>query len=214
MFGEYLKETRRLMEIKRYPTKIMIRKRSVAEHSWFVSEIAHGLALWEKFKFDKNPDLNIERVMVLAQKHDVIEAHTGDIMTPVKEMSKDFRRVLAESELNIMQDHILKTIPKSWGKVYMDIHQELTELRTMESKIVKAADLIDRVYECMDEIQRGNKIETEGIIVKDLQRLGDMQIISVDYFLKYSIKDLQGAYEYIPKSHRERLEAMDFSRYF
>lgn len=54
MLGQYFKEVRRLMEIKRYPTKIMIRKRSVAEHSWFVVEIAHGLALWEKYNSGSN----------------------------------------------------------------------------------------------------------------------------------------------------------------
>ena len=213
MLGQYFKEVRRLMEIKRYPTKIMIRKRSVAEHSWFVGEIAHALALWEKYKFDQNNDINIERVMFLAQKHDIIEAHTGDIMSPVKNM-KDFREVLENGERDILTTHILRTIPKSWGQSYIDMHTELTELKTVESKLVKAADLIDRVYECMDEIIRGNTEETEDIIREDFKRLGSIGLMSVDYFLKYSIKDVKKAYEYIPKDIRDRLENLDFSEYF
>lgn len=213
MLGQYFKEVRRLMEIKRYPTKIMIRKRSVAEHSWFVVEIAHGLALWEKYKFDQHNDINIERVMFLAQKHDIIEAHTGDIMSPVKNM-KDFRKVLENGERDILRTHILTTIPKSWGQSYLDMHKELSELKTVESQIVKAADLIDRVYECMDEILRGNKEETEDIVKDDLNRLGNMGLMSVDYFLKYSIKDINKAYSYIPKDIRIRLEQTDFSKYF
>lgn len=213
MLGQYFKEVRRLMEIKRYPTKIMIRKRSVAEHSWFVVEIAHGLALWEKYKFDQHNDINIERVMFLAQKHDIIEAHTGDIMSPVKNM-KDFRKVLENGERDILKNHILNTIPKSWGQSYIDMHKELSELKTVESQIVKAADLIDRVYECMDEILRGNKEETEDIVKDDLNRLGNMGLMSVDYFLKYSIKDINKAYSYIPKDIRIRLEQTDFSKYF
>ena len=213
MLGQYFKEVRRLMEIKRYPTKIMIRKRSVAEHSWFVVEIAHGLALWEKYKFDQHNDIDIERVLFLAQKHDIIEAHTGDIMSPVKNM-KDFRKVLENGERDILKNHILNTIPKSWGQSYLDMHKELSELKTVESQIVKAADLIDRVYECMDEILRGNKEETEDIVKDDLNRLGNMGLMSVDYFLKYSIKDINKAYNYIPKDIRIRLEQTDFSKYF
>jgi len=214
MFGEYLKEVRRLMEIKRYPTKIMIRKRSVAEHSWFVVEIAHGLALWEKYKFDEHKDVNMERVMFLAQKHDMVEAQTGDIITPTKNMSKEFRKALEDGERNIFESHIVNTIPQSWGTSYIELHKELAELKTIESRIVKAADLIDRIYECMDEILRGNKEETEDIIISDLERLGNMGLMSVDYFLKYSIKDVKHAYDYIPKDIKTRLESLDFSKYF
>ena len=51
MFGNHLDEVRGLMEIYRYQGKIMQCRRSVAEHSWFVSKVAHGLAFWEKYKF-------------------------------------------------------------------------------------------------------------------------------------------------------------------
>lgn len=213
MFGQYLIDVRALMEIKRYPTKIMIRKHSVAEHSWFVVDIAYGLALWEKYKFDQHNNIDIGHVMLLAQKHDILEAHTGDIMTPVKDM-KGFRQLLEDGERDILENHILNTIPKSWGQSYLDMHKELSELKTIESRLVKAADLIDRVYECMDEILRGNKVDTEKIIRKDLDRLGNMGIMSVDYFLKYSIKDIPKAYRYIPKYIRNRLESLDFSQYF
>lgn len=212
MFGDYLLQVRGLMNINRYQTHHKHKRRSVAEHSWFVSEIAYGLARWERDKFKKHI-VDMERVLFLAINHDVVESYTGDIPSPVKSMSVNFRNALLEAEEAIITKDIPCTLPQSWGPTFTSIHKELAELETIESKIVKAADLIDRVFECMEEINLYNFKPYKSILKDDLKKLKRMDLMSVDYFLKYSIKDI-GAYKYIEKNIRKELEDMDFSPYF
>lgn len=212
MFGEHLNEVRSLMEIKRYQNRFKHKERSVAEHSWFVSKIAHGLAVWERDKFRKN-DVNMEQVLFLAINHDMVECYTGDILSTTKNLSSILKEELIRVEETIFKEHIVNTIPNSWGDSYISIHEEMSKLNTVESKIVKAADLIDRVFECIEEISLGNTEPYLEIIKKDLLKLGDSGLISVDYFLKYSIKDV-GAYGYMSDKTKERLENTDFSMYF
>lgn len=116
-------------------------------------------------------------------------------------------------EQSIFEDEILKTLPNSWGRDYMMVYEEMSNLNTIEAQLVKAGDLLDRVFECMDEIVRGNKNPFEEIIIKDLERLFEMRLMSVNYFLKYSLKDIN-ADEYLSDEVKESLEYMDFSPYF
>lgn len=201
------------MEIKRYQNKFRHKKRSVAEHSWFVSKIAHGLALWEKYKFFQE-GVDIEKVLFLAINHDIVECFTGDIVSTTKNLSPILKEELEKVEAMIFENHILKTLPRSWGYRYLEVHEEMSQLNTINSQIVKAADLIDRVFECIEEIQLSNKETFEDILIKDLKKLYEFDLYSVKYFLKYSIRDLKGAYDYIPDDIKEELEKMDFSIYF
>lgn len=211
MFGNHLNEVRNLMEMYRYQGKMLHCRRSVAEHSWFVSKVAHGLATWEKYKFGMEVD--IEKVLFLAINHDIVESYTGDILSTTKSKSKTFRKGLQMVEQSIFEDEILKTLPNSWGRDYMMVYEEMSNLNTIEAQLVKAGDLLDRVFECMDEIVRGNKNPFEEIIIKDLERLFEMRLISVNYFLKYSLKDIN-ADEYLSDQIKAELEEKDFSKYF
>lgn len=211
MFGEHLKDVRGLMEIYRYQTNFKHKKRTVAEHSWFVSKVAHGLAIWEKNKFGNEVD--IEKVLFLAISHDIGECFIGDILTTTKKMSPIIKEELNRIEGVVFKEHILKTIPNSWGPQYLNLHEEISSLKTIESRIVKAADIIDRIFECMEEIELNNKNPYESILRNDIITLYDMDIISVKYFLKYPIKDI-GAEIYIKKEIQDALDSIDFSPYF
>lgn len=212
MFGEHLEEVRSLMELKRYQNKFKHRKRSVAEHSWFVAKVSHGLALWERDKF-KDFEVDMEKVLFLAINHDIVESYTGDIISTTKDLF-DIRRELALGEETIFKDHIANTIPKSWGDMYINMNNELSKLISIESKIVKAADIIDRIFECLEEINIGNKRHYEDILEKDIEKLFFMGLKSVNYFLKYSINDLEGADSYIQDFIKKELDRIDFSPYF
>lgn len=212
MYGNHLEEVRGLMDIYRYQGKVMNCRRSVAEHSWFVSKVAHGLAYWEKHKFG-NKDVDIEKVLFLAINHDVVEAYTGDILSTTKSMSENLRQGLKAAEEICFKENILTLLPQSWGKSYMEVHTEMSNLSTIEAQLVKAADLIDRLFECIEEIDRGNKKPFEQIIIGDLIRLSEMNLMSVNYFLKYSVKDI-GADRYISDNTSYELDKIDFSPYF
>lgn len=213
MLGNHIKECREgLMQIKRYQNKYKHKQRSVAEHSWSVSKIAHGLALWEKNKF-KTYDVDIEKVLFMAINHDIVEGFTGDIISTTKEISPILKEELKNVERMIFESHIIKTIPNSWGNMYLDLNKEMSELTTIESKIVKAGDLIDRIYECMEEIDLMNIEPYKSILTKDFLKLRKLDLMSVDYFLKYSIKDI-GADKYLPEDVKKYLDSIDFSSYF
>lgn len=98
-------------------------------------------------------------------------------------------------EQSIFEDEILKTLSNSWGRDYMMVYEEMSNLNTIEAQLVKAGDLLDRVFECI------------------LERLFEMRLISVNYFLKYSLKDIN-ADEYLSDEVKESLEYIDFSPYF
>lgn len=213
MFGEHLENSRTLMEIHRYQNKFKHKKRTVAEHSWFVTKIAHGLALWERDKF-KDYSVNMEKVLFFATNHDIVEGYTGDILSTTKNLSPTLKNELLKVEKVIFEEHLVNTIPASWGKQYIEMNEELAKLETIESKIVKAADLIDRIFECLEEINLGNKYPYETILRKDLDKLYSIEIKSVLYFLKYSIYDLSNAEYYIPPNIKENLSELDFSSYF
>lgn len=99
MFGNHLDKVRGLMEIYRYQSKTLHCRRSVAEHSWFVSKVAHGLAIWEKYKFGMEVD--IEKVLFLSINHDIVESYTGDILSTTKAKSETFRKGLQMFEQSI-----------------------------------------------------------------------------------------------------------------
>lgn len=212
MFGEHLLKMRDLMEIKRYQNRYKHKERSVAEHSWFVSKIAHGLATWERDKF-YTLGVNMEEVLFFAINHDIVEVYTGDIISTTKRISPQLKDELDKVEELIFKEHIPKTIPNSWGTSYIDMNERMKKLECISSRIVKASDLIDRIFECMEEIELGNKKPFEEIIVQDIKTLFKMDLTSVDYFLKYSIKDIN-AYKYIPEGIRHALDIMDFSPFF
>lgn len=188
MFGNHIKQMRSLMEIKRYQNKFMFKRRSVAEHSWSVTKIAQGLALWEKEKFGKEVD--IERVMFYGLNHDLLEGFTGDILSTTKKASTAFEDALEEVEDIIFKENILSELPTSWQVRYAEMHQEVRKQESIEARLVKAADLIDRLLECQGEIELGNVDPYREIQKSDLLKLYEMRIESVDYFLKYALKDL------------------------
>lgn len=212
MFGEHLQDARILMEIKRYQNRYKHKTRSVAEHSWFVSKIAHGLALWEKYKFE-NDEVDIEKIMFMGLNHDIVEGFTGDILTTTKKLSLVLKKELERVEEEIFSNHIINTLPKSWGDMYIRLHQDMTERQCINSKIVKASDLLDRVFECLEEIELQNETPYRQILAEDIQTLYDMDIMSVKYFMKYAFKDF-GADQYVPQVIQEELDQMDFSPYF
>lgn len=212
MFGDHLKKARDLMEIERYQNKFKHRKRTVAEHSWFVSKVAHGLAIWEREKF-KNPLVNVEEVMFLAINHDVIEGYTGDIISTTKNYSMIMKKELEQIEKLIFQNEISMTLPESWRASYIQMNEDMSSLDTVNAKIVKAADLIDRMYECLEEIELGNRKNFEEILVSDIRKTFGLELMCGNYFLKYAAKDI-GLDAYIPEDIKQALEKIDYSMYF
>ncbi len=214
MFGQHLNDMRTLMDLKRYQTRFRHKQRSVAEHSWFVCKVGYGLGYWENNKFDTYK-IDMTKLMFMLMNHDIPEVYTGDVISSTKNMSAILKEEFNKVEETILVEKILPTMPKSWGKEYLDMYAELKEHTTPEAKLVKAADLIDRLFECKEEIDLMNMKPFEDILKSDLHTLMSFarKFQSVAYFLKYSILDI-GISEYLSTDQKAELESMDFTQYF
>ena len=211
MFGNHIIEIRGLMEIGRYQNKFKHVRRSVAEHSWAVAQTAKGLAIWEREKFRHSIDVG--KTVMMAMDHDIVEAYTGDIITTTKNLSSELKEALSQAERIVMESQILPNLPKSWRKRTKNEFQELEYRETLESKIVKAADHIDTIVECLEDIRLGSLHPYEDILRETISNLFKMKLDSVFYFMRYSFQDI-GVYKYLSEEQRTVLEAMDFSPYF
>ena len=72
----------RMKYIKRWSLMRSIREENIMEHSHQVAVIAHALALINNKIYGGNVDAN--KVVMLAQYHEVGEVITGDLPTPIK----------------------------------------------------------------------------------------------------------------------------------
>jgi 5'-deoxynucleotidase YfbR-like HD superfamily hydrolase len=153
---------------------------------WFVSVIALGLARWEINKFNNNVDYEILCHATIL--HDTAEPLTGDILSGIKRYNDDMHRAVKVVEEGIYTDKLEKTIPRSWRQDYRKYILDGKSLG-IEGKILEAADTIDALFECVEELQLGNErfkmkvLEVCSLLVKT-------ELQSVKYFLKYSLQDL------------------------
>lgn len=217
--GDYLVEARRGINIKRYNRDRRNVHRSVGEHTWFVSVVTQCLGLWERDKFN-NSKFNMERALSLAINHDMAESYLGDVLGPTKNYSESIRKSIDNAELDLVDTVIREHLPRSWGDFFFDMHSEIANKETVESRIVKAADLIDRLYENMEEIVSGSRAKRViDIIENDVKELLKFKEMSVRYFIKYPMMDigkLDGICirDFIGEGELDIIDSWDFSKYF
>lgn len=186
MFGKMLVEFRRAKNIVRWQNEFRFRQSNDAEHMWFVSLIALGLARWEVAKFGN--EVNYEVLCHATILHDTAEPLTGDILSGIKRYNTDIHRAVKVVEENVYTDKLEKLVPRSWREEYRGYILEGKSLG-FEGKILEASDTIDALFECIEEIQLGNTrfnskiLEVSSILLKT-------ELQSVKYFLKYSLQDL------------------------
>lgn len=188
-FGTHLYDFRRLMELKRYQNRFCFKRRSVAEHACSVAKIAQGLALWETHKF--NHPVDMSEVLQRAINHDFVEVETGDIISTTKHDSPEVKYHLDVVEKNKYMTGIEPNIPRSWRPDFdrYILHAKEDEEGYIEGKIIAAADIIDTILECVEEIELNNFKNFAPILIRVTENLTKIDLESVRYFLKYSLQD-------------------------
>lgn len=185
-FGKMLVEFRKIMNINRWATEFRIKQTNDAEHMWFVSVISLGLARWERDKFHN--DVNFETLAYATILHDSAELLTGDILSGVKRYTKEMHNEVKKTEEGIYTDKLEKLIPKSWREDYRKYILSAKSLG-IEGKILSAADNIDALFECIEEIQLGNS-KFKVKLVEVAETMTTINLSSLKYFMKYSLQDL------------------------
>lgn len=167
----------RMKNIKRWGLMRNTQEENALEHSMMCAYIAHALAVIsnELFGGKKNPG----RIMELAAFHEVGEAITGDVATPIKYFNSDINRAFHEIE-DIARSRIFSMLPDELQPAYAPIvNGEGSE----DWATVKAADRICAYLKCVEEQKAGNT-EFEKASENILNDIKKLALPEVDYFME------------------------------
>ena len=168
----------RMKYIKRWSLMRSIREENIMEHSLEVSILAHALAVIKNKMFGAN--VNVEKVVLLAQYHEVGEVITGDLPTPIKYFNPEIKSAYKDLE-KWASNKILDTLPQEIKNEYSSYI--LPDEESEEYKIVKGADRLSAYLKCVEEVKSGNSEfkKAKQTILSDLKKLKREEI---DYYLK------------------------------
>ena len=141
----------RMKYIKRWSLMRSIREENIMEHSQTVAVIAHALALITNKICGGSVDEN--KVVLLAQYHEVGEVITGDLPTPIKYFNPEIKTAYKDLEKGACE-RILSMLPESLKGEYAEYI--LPDETSEEYKLVKFADRLAAYLKCVEEVKAGN----------------------------------------------------------
>lgn len=130
---EALQVAERLKDTTRHCYTAKGRHESVAEHSWLMTLMAF-------FMRDEFPDVDMNKVIRMCIIHDLGECFTGDIPTFEKNQADE------KSEENLLYQWI-DTLPQNYSEEMKLLYHEMSEQKTMESKIYKSIDGLEALIQ-------------------------------------------------------------------
>lgn len=141
----------RMKYIKRWSLMRSIREENIMEHSQQVAVIAHALSVIKNKQFGGNVDVG--RVVLLAQYHEVGEVITGDLPTPIKYFNPEINAAYKDLEKRACVK-ILGYLPESMRGEYEQY--VIPDTETEEYRLVKYADRLAAYLKCVEEVKAGN----------------------------------------------------------
>lgn len=168
----------RMKYIKRWSLMRSVREENIMEHSQQVAVIAHALALLTNKKFGGK--LDVAKVVMLAQYHEVGEVITGDLPTPIKYFNPEIKSAYKDLEKNACE-RILSMLPDELKAEYEDFI--LPDENSAEYKTVKYADRLSAYLKCVEEVKSGNAEfkKAKNSIGAELKNCDDPAVL---YYLK------------------------------
>jgi len=182
-YDEYFQAIARLKYIRRWNTMSRFTPSSVLAHTYIVTVLALMFSLsegdqpnWNKF---------VRTSLLTALFHDVPEAMTGDIITPVKNMFNEKEEGVMENVETDLRESFTKSIP---GSITSEISPLLIDINNekpgSESSLVKDCDRLALMLECFYEKESKVKNpEMERTYQKNYQELSNSEWSSVRQFL-------------------------------
>ena len=168
----------RMKYIKRWSLMRSVREENIMEHSQQVAVIAHALAVIKNKKFGGNVD--VSKVVLLAQYHEVGEVITGDLPTPIKYFNPEIKSAYKDLEKNACE-RLLGMLPSEFTEEYKNYI--MPNENTYEYKLVKCADRLSAYLKCVEEIMAGNS-EFKKAKTSIGSELKSIKLPEVDYYLK------------------------------
>ena len=168
----------RMKYIKRWSLMRSVREENIMEHSQQVAVIAHALALINNKIYGGNVDVN--KVVLLAQYHEVGEVITGDLPTPIKYFNPEIKSAYKDLEKTASKK-LVNMLPETLKAEYEEYI--LPNEETEEYKLVKCADRLSAYLKCVEEVKSGNSEfkKAKTSILNDIKALKSQE---ADYYLK------------------------------
>ena len=151
---------------------------NVQEHSHETAVYAHALGLIRREIFGKECDA--ERLAVLAIYHDASE-----ILTPIKYHDRTIRDAYKKVE-RAADERLLAMLPEELRAAYEGAFTATPD----EEKLVKAADKLSALRQCIEERKAGNR---EFLSAEEQTRraIEEMHLPEADWFMEHCL----GAFE-------------------
>lgn len=168
----------RMKYIKRWSLMRSVREENIMEHSQQVAVLAHALALIKNKIYGGQVDVN--KVVLLAQYHEVGEVITGDLPTPIKYFNPEIKSAYKDLEKQA-SIRILNMLPEELKGEYEQY--VLPDESSEEYKIVKYADRLSAYLKCVEEVKAGNS-EFKKAKTAIGEELKKCEAKEVQYYLK------------------------------
>ena len=107
----------RMKYIKRWSLMRSVKEENIMEHSQQVAVIAHALALINNKICKGTVDVN--KVVLLAQYHEVGEVITGDLPTPIKYFNPEIKSAYKDLEKNA-SEKLINMLPETLKEEYRE----------------------------------------------------------------------------------------------
>ena len=152
--GNFIHWICRLTSTPRFNGSYLFQPQSGADHAFRTSMIAMQIVDHYNAGKDIKDQISREEVVLKALLHDVEESVIGDLPTPVKYITPDFREEFKKIEEKAIEDYVLRDAgPKA--KEYKDLWQNAKNGQS--GKIIKLADKIEGFIKINFEILHGNR---------------------------------------------------------
>jgi 5'-deoxynucleotidase YfbR-like HD superfamily hydrolase len=147
-----------LTHVYRYNDVYAINRESVAEHSFMVASIVVKLA--EKWDFD------LGHALAMAVTHDWAESVMGDITVKAKARFPLLNDVVCHTE-RVIYNTEFPFVESTW--------KEFEDGNTIESLVVKYADVLQCMLYAKKEIELGNKGYMHDVYISSIKRLEELE---------------------------------------
>ncbi len=140
----------RLRSTLRWSGMTALQPEDVAQHSFGVALIAQALCAIEQEVFHRQ--LPTAEILAAALLHDASECILTDVVAPVKKYSAEVEQAFSHLE-QVAERQLLNALPDALQPLYEHWFQRSGEV----FDYVKAADKLDALSKCRQEVRRGNQ---------------------------------------------------------
>lgn len=193
----YLVFVRKLNNMGRWATEFMHQRTTVSEHSFLVAQIGQMLALIEEENGGRVDWGHLFKKLI---NHDVVEAITGDILSTTKHKNRQLSAALSIIEKELAEETFFSQMEQPYRDLYRNLLFDGKD-ESVEGQILRAADNIDALMECIFEVKLNNIRPFEDKYFMILERLRQSSLVSVQYFIDNVLPGLVDECERLAGKH-------------